>query len=260
MGYRFGFNGKELDKEVASTTTYDYGFRIYNPALGRFLSVDPLMNSYPWYTPYQFAGNMPIWAIDLDGLEEKKATILSVVRLFDVKGNLIKDPTNVEYGCTGCLILVAPSSTTLRQGEDGGDVVEIRTDYRQVAGVKFTISKNTVGVHKIPTPEPPTKNNTVQTNDNSEPPIFTGNDDRKPEVSWQHGILTTSTANMGTATSTTTLTKDLDIDFTTDRPQFKGNGAATISDYINSLPAGTTSINVKVSVNNPADGCKKRMV
>jgi hypothetical protein len=33
--------------------------------------VDPLAPSYPWYTPYQFAGNMPISAIDLDGLEPK---------------------------------------------------------------------------------------------------------------------------------------------------------------------------------------------
>jgi hypothetical protein len=49
---------------------YDYGFRIYNPEIAKFLSVDPLTKSYPWYTPYQFAGNKPIWAIDLDGLEE----------------------------------------------------------------------------------------------------------------------------------------------------------------------------------------------
>ncbi|MFM7431818.1 MAG: hypothetical protein ACKO1F_18270 [Flammeovirgaceae bacterium] len=35
------------------------------------LSVDPLTKSYPWYTPYQFAGNKPIIAIDLDGLEPK---------------------------------------------------------------------------------------------------------------------------------------------------------------------------------------------
>ncbi|MBL0745952.1 N-acetylmuramoyl-L-alanine amidase [Chryseolinea lacunae] len=34
------------------------------------LSVDPLKQDYPWYTPYQFAGNMPIVAIDIDGLEE----------------------------------------------------------------------------------------------------------------------------------------------------------------------------------------------
>uniref|UniRef100_UPI001A982D61 RHS repeat domain-containing protein n=1 Tax=Foetidibacter luteolus TaxID=2608880 RepID=UPI001A982D61 len=70
-GYRYGFNGKENDKETIGTSTYDYGFRIYSPAIGRFLSVDPLMASYPWYTPYQFAGNKPIAAIDLDGLEEK---------------------------------------------------------------------------------------------------------------------------------------------------------------------------------------------
>ena len=36
--------------------------------------MDPLTASYPWYTPYQFAGNKPIWAVDLDGLEEKKVT------------------------------------------------------------------------------------------------------------------------------------------------------------------------------------------
>jgi len=43
--------------------------RIYDPRVGRFLSVDPLTKSYPWYTPYQFAGNSPIHAIDLDGME-----------------------------------------------------------------------------------------------------------------------------------------------------------------------------------------------
>ena len=37
----------------------------------RFLSVDPLTGNFPWYTPYQFAGNSPIMAIDLDGLELK---------------------------------------------------------------------------------------------------------------------------------------------------------------------------------------------
>ena len=39
--------------------------------VARFMSVDPLAPEYPWYTPYQFAGNTPIQAIDLDGLEPK---------------------------------------------------------------------------------------------------------------------------------------------------------------------------------------------
>ena len=71
--YRYGFNGKENDREGwGSQLVQDYGFRLYNPAIGRFLSVDPLAPEYPWYTPYQFAGNMPIAFIDLDGLENIK--------------------------------------------------------------------------------------------------------------------------------------------------------------------------------------------
>jgi RHS repeat-associated protein len=70
--YRYGFNGKEKDDSGEfGSTVYDYGFRIHNPAIAKFLSVDPLTASYPWYTPYQFAGNKPIMAIDLDGAEEK---------------------------------------------------------------------------------------------------------------------------------------------------------------------------------------------
>ncbi|MBN2748323.1 MAG: RHS repeat-associated core domain-containing protein [Bacteroidales bacterium] len=70
-GYRYGFNGKEKDDDVTGTTgvTYDYGFRIYDARVARFLSVDPLTKSYPMLTPYQFASNTPIQAIDLDGLE-----------------------------------------------------------------------------------------------------------------------------------------------------------------------------------------------
>jgi RHS repeat-associated protein len=69
--YRYGFNGKENDDEVyGDDNEQDYGMRIYDPRLGRFLSVDPIASDFPWYTPYQFAGNKPIWAIDLDGLEE----------------------------------------------------------------------------------------------------------------------------------------------------------------------------------------------
>ena len=68
---KIGFNGKRRDDEGEfGLTAYDYGFRIYNPDIGKFLSVDPLTSDYSWYTPYQFAGNKPISAIDLDGLEE----------------------------------------------------------------------------------------------------------------------------------------------------------------------------------------------
>ncbi|MFN7823723.1 MAG: RHS repeat domain-containing protein, partial [Bacteroidota bacterium] len=70
-GYRYGFNGKENDNEVKGEgNQQDYGMRIYDGRIGKFLSVDPLTSDYPFYTPYQFAGNKPIVAIDLDGLED----------------------------------------------------------------------------------------------------------------------------------------------------------------------------------------------
>jgi RHS repeat-associated protein len=77
--YRYGFNGKENDNEVKGEgNQQDYGMRIYDPRLGKFLSVDPLTQRFPFYTPYSFAGNMPISAIDLDGSEPRLTTIVDV--------------------------------------------------------------------------------------------------------------------------------------------------------------------------------------
>lgn len=50
-------------------TIHNYRFRIYNLAIARFLSTDPLTRSYPMLTPYQYASNRPIDGVDLDGLE-----------------------------------------------------------------------------------------------------------------------------------------------------------------------------------------------
>lgn len=69
--YRYGFNGKENDNDIGKGTgnQQDYGMRIYDPRIAKFLSVDPLTPKYPELTPYQFASNRPIDGIDQDGLE-----------------------------------------------------------------------------------------------------------------------------------------------------------------------------------------------
>ena len=70
-GYRYGFNAQAKDDEIFGVAQYlDFKFRGYNSRLGRFFAVDPLTRKYPWYSPYQFAGNTPIWARELEGLEE----------------------------------------------------------------------------------------------------------------------------------------------------------------------------------------------
>ena len=121
---RFGFNGKEDDGSWGGSLISDYGMRLSAPAIGRFLSVDPLTSDYPWYSPYQFAGNKPIWARDVDGMEEDVMTIdrsaggepaISVV--FDAEaerlaGNYIHTVTlqpsgAVEYGSTNDMSIAA---------------------------------------------------------------------------------------------------------------------------------------------------------
>jgi RHS repeat-associated protein len=68
--YRFGYNGKENDNDVEGLgNQQNYGMRIYDPRLGRFLSIDPLAHQFAYWTPFQFSGNNPIKFVDLDGEE-----------------------------------------------------------------------------------------------------------------------------------------------------------------------------------------------
>ncbi len=68
--YRFGFNGQEKDNEIKGVgNSYSFLYRIFDSRLGKFLSVDPLAKSFPHFSSYQFAGNSPISAIDVEGAE-----------------------------------------------------------------------------------------------------------------------------------------------------------------------------------------------
>ncbi len=48
---------------------YDFKYRGYDPRTGRFASVDPLAQKYPWNSSYAFAENKVIDGIDLEGGE-----------------------------------------------------------------------------------------------------------------------------------------------------------------------------------------------
>ncbi len=66
--YRYGYNGKEKDSELKGEgNSYDFGERMYDPRIARFLSIDPLTTKFPLFSPFLFAGNSPIFAIDKNG-------------------------------------------------------------------------------------------------------------------------------------------------------------------------------------------------
>jgi RHS repeat-associated protein len=94
----YKFNGKEQDLETTGTTTYDYGFRIYNPALGRFLSVDPISKDYPWNSPYSYAEGDVIRSIDLDGKEKAVVTDDGAIEIQLVYVAFTNRPSKVVNG------------------------------------------------------------------------------------------------------------------------------------------------------------------
>jgi len=96
-----------------------------------------LTASFPWYTPYQFAGNRPIEATDLDGLEEKSS-----------KGNV-----NYGYVVTGGYV-TTEKAIEAQVIEKAGGVI-LRTVGRAGGTAVLVFWPSSLGKGSVPKPPPP---------------------------------------------------------------------------------------------------------
>ncbi|HWK02982.1 MAG TPA: RHS repeat-associated core domain-containing protein [Puia sp.] len=242
--YRYGFNGKENDNEVKGDgDQIDYGFRVYDPRVGRFLSVDPLGTQYPWNSSYAYAENDVIRSTDLDGLEKY---LITTTNSTDKNGSAVQsrhltiNPHTEQWGKG--LIGHYDANNKLTMINDPSQLSTFdQTVY------KYMLSSMKVGIYS---------GVSIKMNGNTdinlqEPAPFK---DDEPTVGYRNGINTTTTT---TVTMNMNLTRSLDANFNiqeADGPkigEFYKNPAEanrSIGDYASFLiKNGITSIDLGIS-------------
>jgi RHS repeat-associated protein len=94
--YRYHFNGKEKTDEWTGNSgdSYDFGARMYDSRLGRWLSCDRFEKKYVQYSTYSYVGNNPIAFIDIQG--DSIYFIMGGERLAASQEAIMKMPTGKE--------------------------------------------------------------------------------------------------------------------------------------------------------------------
>jgi RHS repeat-associated protein len=88
--YRYSFQDQAKDKEFWGGAV-SYKYRVEDPRLGRFFSVDPLAPKYAYNSPYAFSENRVMDSVELEGLERIPSEIVDNMA---VGGLMVTNMTN----------------------------------------------------------------------------------------------------------------------------------------------------------------------
>lgn len=97
---KYGYNGKELDEDFG-LNWHHYGFRMYDAAIARFPSVDPLAKTFSFQSTYAYAANNPVSNIDVWGLAAVSTEELINKAWAQGEGTYDNNRDRVEEECCG---------------------------------------------------------------------------------------------------------------------------------------------------------------
>ncbi len=147
--YKYKYNGKELESELG-LNTYAYGWRDYDPAIGRFTKIDRFAEKYMDRNPYNYGANNPIYYIDVAGdslyVSHRKGFLGlgGKETLLYENGNLYnKDGSEYSGKKKGFLKKVTNALAEISKSQEGADMM----NELQSSNNSFTIEKGSSEFH-----------------------------------------------------------------------------------------------------------------
>jgi RHS repeat-associated protein len=140
LGYQYGgikvnpylYNGKELIEDN-DLQYYDYGARMYDPAIGRFPSIDPKTEIYNSWSPYLYGANNPVRYEDTNGEGPGDRILGFLVAVLD----------NTFGGFTparqmGARFVSEGGAADYNRGQDAGDIYSMAMGAAMIDGGSAT--------------------------------------------------------------------------------------------------------------------------